>query len=206
MAVFNLEACRVQKVLRIVRACSHILSHSLKGWLRLRVRTSVTIPRLGIEFDEAVLNLVVLDSVYRKWAMIASRSFRIDFRTNGRPAATRSFRFYLAIIIISAQFHIPWVVRAPISVPNVTRPIFPRESAIRLGTGLFIIILHHSITSLFQTLICQSHFGPSNVNSYHRRYFPREWVGRGWAIIIVESTPVRLYTTIICTYIINIYM
>ena len=68
--------------------------------------------------------------------MIASRSFRIDFRTHGRPAATRSFRFYLAIIIISAQFHIPWVVRAPISVPNVTRHIFPRVSAIRLGTRL----------------------------------------------------------------------
>ena len=113
-----------------VRACSHILSHSLKGWLRLRVRTSVTIPRLGIEFDEAVLNLVVLDSVQN---VIASRSFRIDFRTHGRPAATRSFRFYLAIVIISAQFHIPWVVRAPISVPNVTRRIFPRVSAMQLG-------------------------------------------------------------------------
>ena len=65
MAVLNLKACRVQQVLRRVRACSHILSHSLKGWLRLRVRTSVTIPRLGIEFDEAVLNLVVLDSVQK---------------------------------------------------------------------------------------------------------------------------------------------
>ena len=40
-------------------------SHSLKGWLRLRVRTSVTIPTLGIEFDEAVLNLVVLYSVQK---------------------------------------------------------------------------------------------------------------------------------------------
>ena len=69
--------------------------------------------------------------------MIASRSFRIDFRTHSRPAVTRSFRFYLAIIIISAQFHIPWVVLAPISVPNVTRRIFPRVSAIRLGTRLF---------------------------------------------------------------------
>ena len=49
--------------------------------------------------------------------MIASRSFRIDFRTHGRPAATKSFGFYLAIIIISAQFHIPWVVRAE-SCPN----------------------------------------------------------------------------------------
>ena len=132
MAVLNLKDCRVQQVLRRVRACSHILSHSLKGWLRLRVRTSVTIPRLGIEFDEAVLNLIQ----YRKWAMIALRSFRINFCTHGRPAATRSFRFYLAIIIISAQFHIPWVVRAPISVPNVTRRIFPRVSAIRLGTRL----------------------------------------------------------------------
>ena len=65
MAVLNLKACRVQHVLRRVRACSHILSYSLKGWLRLQVRTSVTIPRLGIEFDEAVLNLVVLDSVQK---------------------------------------------------------------------------------------------------------------------------------------------
>ena len=34
-------------------------------------------------------------------------------------------------IIISAQFYIPWVIR-----PNVTRRIFPRVSAIRLGTRL----------------------------------------------------------------------
>ena len=63
---------------------------------------------ISIEFDEAVLNLVVLDSVQNE-SMIASRSFRIDFRTHGRPAATRSFRFYLAIIIISAQFHMPCI-------------------------------------------------------------------------------------------------
>ena len=43
---------------------AHIESHR-KGWLRLRVRTSVMIPRLGIEFDDAVLILVVLDFVQK---------------------------------------------------------------------------------------------------------------------------------------------
>ena len=133
MAVLNLKACRVQQVLRRVRACSHILSHSLKGWLRLQIRTSVTIPRLGIEFDEAVLNLVVLYSVQK-----------VGYDSFAEPAATRGFRFYLAIIIISAQFHIPWIVRAPISVPNVTRRIFPPVSAIRLGTRLLSAMRTHT--------------------------------------------------------------
>ena len=44
---------------------------------------------ISIEFDEAVLNLVVLDSVQNE-SMIASRSFRIDFRTHGRSLTEAS--------------------------------------------------------------------------------------------------------------------
>ena len=92
---------------------------------------------ISIEFDEAFLNLVVLDSVQNE-SMIASRSFRIDFRTHGRPAATRDYpqlpilfgnHYYFRTIPHSVH----WVVRAPISV---LRRIFPRVSAIRLGTRL----------------------------------------------------------------------
>ena len=42
-----------------------LLAHTESQPEGMRVRTSITIPRLGIEFDEAVLNLVVLDSVQK---------------------------------------------------------------------------------------------------------------------------------------------
>ena len=59
--------------------------------------------------------------------------------------------------------------------------------------------IHVNITSLFQTLFGQSHFGPNNVNSCQTLLSARVGVAAG----LVESTPVRLYTTIICIYIIR---
>ena len=59
-----------------------------------------------------------------------SQSSRIDFHTHGLwlPEAFP--------IAISTKFHISWVVRAPTSVTNFTRRIFPHVSAIRLSTRL----------------------------------------------------------------------
>ena len=72
-----------------------LLAHteSQKGWLRLRVRTSVTIPRLGIEFDEAVLNLVVLDSVQK----VGYDSFTELYNRFPHPWSARG---YLKLLIL----------------------------------------------------------------------------------------------------------
>ena len=65
MAVLNLKAYRVQQVLRRVHPCLLAHTESQPEGMVETTSTSVTIPRLGIEFDEAVLNLVVLDSAQK---------------------------------------------------------------------------------------------------------------------------------------------